>query len=119
MEMGVENGRLLAYLAAHGEVLSKHYHDSRVVIHCRIAQNHLGRIHEEATIVRPHEAGRGEGRGTRGEETSEEEFRSHPEVEPIGQSSSEHYRQRQAARAPERTEWPAERRPSKKYRLPP
>ncbi|HEY3788977.1 MAG TPA: hypothetical protein VGL71_08985, partial [Urbifossiella sp.] len=43
----------------HGEVLSKRYQDGRVVIHCRIAQDHLGRIHEEATIVREHEQGPG------------------------------------------------------------
>jgi hypothetical protein len=53
IETGVENGRLQAFLAAHGEVLSKSYHDSRVVIHCRIAENHLGRIREEAIAVRP------------------------------------------------------------------
>ncbi len=53
IETGVENGRLQAFLAAHGEVLSKSYHDSRVVIHCRIAENHLGRIREEATEIRP------------------------------------------------------------------
>jgi GTP-binding protein HflX len=64
IETGVENGRLQAYLAAHGEVLSKRYQDDRVVIHCRIAQDHLGRIHEKATIVRPHE---GQGRGARDE----------------------------------------------------
>ena len=57
VETSVDNGRLQAYLAAHGEVLSKRYQDQRVVIHCRIAQNHLGRIHEEATVVRPHENG--------------------------------------------------------------
>jgi GTP-binding protein HflX len=54
IETGVENGRLQAYLAAHGEVLSKRFQDGRVVIHCRIAQDHLGRIHEESTVVRPH-----------------------------------------------------------------
>ncbi|HEV2968952.1 MAG TPA: hypothetical protein VGY55_03115, partial [Pirellulales bacterium] len=53
VETGVENGRLQAFLAAHGEVLSKSYQDSRVVIHCRIAENHLGRIREEATAIRP------------------------------------------------------------------
>ena len=44
VEMGVENGRLMAYLAAHGEVLSKQYRDSRVMVHCRIPPQHLGRI---------------------------------------------------------------------------
>lgn len=52
VELGVENGRLLAYLAAKGEVLSKHYTDSRVVVHCRIAQHHLSRIGSEAIAVR-------------------------------------------------------------------
>lgn len=54
VEMGVENGRLLAYLAAKGEILSKHYTDSRVVVHCRIAQEHLSRVGGEAFSVRPH-----------------------------------------------------------------
>jgi GTP-binding protein HflX len=53
VETGVDNGRLLAYLAAHGEVLSKRYQDSRVVVHCRMSREHLGRIHEEATVIRP------------------------------------------------------------------
>jgi GTP-binding protein HflX len=54
VEFGIENGRLLAYLAAKGEVLSKHYTDSRVVVHCRIAQHHLSRLGDEAISVRPH-----------------------------------------------------------------
>jgi GTP-binding protein HflX len=53
IETGVDNGRLLAYLAAHGEVLSKRYHDNRVVVHCRMSREHLGRINEEATFIRP------------------------------------------------------------------
>jgi GTP-binding protein HflX len=61
IETGVENGRLQAFLAAHGEVLSKSYQDSRVVIHCRIAENHLGRIREEAIAVRPRANGNGNG----------------------------------------------------------
>ncbi len=57
IETGVENGRLQAFLAAHGEVLSTRYHDSRVVIHCRISQNHLGRVREEGSVVRPYANG--------------------------------------------------------------
>jgi GTP-binding protein HflX len=53
VEMAVGNGRLMAYLAAHGEVLSKQYQDSRVVVHCRIARKHLGRIRQEQGVVRP------------------------------------------------------------------
>ena len=53
IEMGVENGRLMAYLAAHGEVLSKKYHDSRVVVHCRISRQFLSRVEEDGIVVRP------------------------------------------------------------------
>jgi len=59
VETGVENGRLLAYLAAHGEVLSQRYSDSRVVIHCRLAQKHLGQLHDDSAVIRPHCNGSG------------------------------------------------------------
>jgi GTP-binding protein HflX len=61
VETGVENGRLQAFLSAHGEVLSKQYQDSRVVIHCRISENHLGRLRDEALAVRPHRNGHAAG----------------------------------------------------------
>ncbi len=54
IETGVENGRLIAYLASHGEILSKQYQDTRVVVHCRIPQRCLGRIKEEDAEIRPH-----------------------------------------------------------------
>jgi len=57
VEMGVENGRLLAYLAAHGEVLSKKYHDDRVIVHCRFPKEYLGRIAKDGVVVRPHRGG--------------------------------------------------------------
>src|SRR5207244_2226337 len=58
VETGVENGKLLAYLAAYGEVLSQRYSDSRVVIHCRISQRHLGRLPDsENAVIRPHTNG--------------------------------------------------------------
>lgn len=56
VETGVENGRLLAYLAAHGEVLSKRFTESRVTVHCRIPEKYLGQIHDADTSIRPHEA---------------------------------------------------------------
>jgi len=59
VETGVENGRLLAYLAAHGEVLSQRYNDSRVVIHCRLAQKHVGQLRDDQAVVRPHSNGSG------------------------------------------------------------
>ncbi len=54
IEMGVENGRLMAYLAAHGEVLSKRYNETRVTVHCRVPQRHLGPIARHEVVVRPH-----------------------------------------------------------------
>jgi GTP-binding protein HflX len=55
VETSVANGRMLAYLAAHGEVLDRHYHDDdRVLIHVRLPQRHLGALYEEGTHFRPH-----------------------------------------------------------------
>jgi GTP-binding protein HflX len=56
IETGVENGKLMAYLAAHSEVLSKRFTDTKVSIHCRIPQKYLGRISESEATIRPHEA---------------------------------------------------------------
>jgi len=57
VEFGLENGRLMAYLAARGEVLSKQFHGERVVVHCRIPQKHLGRIGADEAVIRPHANG--------------------------------------------------------------
>jgi GTPase len=60
IEMGADNGRALAYLAAHGEIFSKRYFDSRVVVHCRIPRAFLGRIGEDGISVKPREGTLGE-----------------------------------------------------------
>ena len=60
VEMGVDNGRMLAYLAANGEVLSKTFHDTRVVVHCRISQHFLSRMENDGVVVRPHEGQNGQ-----------------------------------------------------------
>ncbi len=57
VELGVENGRLLAYLAAHGEIFSKRFRDSRVTVHCRIPQHFIDRINEDSVVVRPRNGG--------------------------------------------------------------
>lgn len=57
VEMGVDNGRLMAYLAAHGEVLSRRFHDHRAVIHCRLPRKYLGRVEKEGATIVPHEYG--------------------------------------------------------------
>ncbi len=48
------NGRLLAWLGRHGEVLSRHFAADRVTIHCRIPAALVGRIAEADAEVRPH-----------------------------------------------------------------
>lgn len=50
------NGRLLAWLNAHGEVLSRNFVEDRVTIHCRIPVNMLGRIPPGEAVVMPHES---------------------------------------------------------------
>ena len=50
VELDVSDGKTLAYLAAHGEVLSRTYHDNRVVVHCRLSQKHLGPLRRKVGI---------------------------------------------------------------------
>jgi GTP-binding protein HflX len=54
VEVGVEDGRSLAYLAHHGEVLSKHYHNGRVTVHCRVPKRHVECLAAEGIAVRRH-----------------------------------------------------------------
>jgi GTP-binding protein HflX len=54
VETGVANGRLLAYLSAHGEILSQRYHDTRVTVHCRIPRKYLGRLQVADAEVHTH-----------------------------------------------------------------
>jgi GTP-binding protein HflX len=55
VETGVENGRLMAFLASRGEVLSKRYQGERAIIHCRLPKKHLLRVSEEGGVVRDHQ----------------------------------------------------------------
>jgi len=52
VETDCGNGRLLAWLAKHGEVLSKRFGDERMIIHCRIPPAVLGRIDPDEATVR-------------------------------------------------------------------
>jgi GTP-binding protein HflX len=54
VETRVDNGRLLAMLASHGEVLSKRYTDSRVIVHCRIPERAMSHMRGPDTQIRPH-----------------------------------------------------------------
>jgi GTP-binding protein HflX len=44
IETEVSDGRLLAYLARFGEVLSRTFDENRVTVHCRIAGKYLGQL---------------------------------------------------------------------------
>ncbi len=48
------NGRLLAWLGRHGEVLSRHFTADRVTVHCRIPAALVGRIDATEASVTPH-----------------------------------------------------------------
>jgi GTPase len=54
VETGVENGRLMAQLAAFGEVLSKRFTDTRVIVHCRIPRRTLAHLHGHGVLIREH-----------------------------------------------------------------
>ena len=54
IEMDLSNGKLLAFLAAKGEVLSTQFTEDRMKVHCRIPQKYLGRIDFNDAIVTPH-----------------------------------------------------------------
>jgi GTP-binding protein HflX len=54
VETRVDNGRLLAMLSSHGEVLSRRYTDSRVIVHCRIPERALSHLRGLDTQIRPH-----------------------------------------------------------------
>jgi GTPase len=55
VETSVANGRMLAYLAAHGEILERHYDGDRVLIHVRLPERHLGSLYEKGTTFRTHQ----------------------------------------------------------------
>ena len=57
VDTSVANGKLMAYLSASGEVLSRSFNGNRVTMHCRIPQKALGRIHDNDTIIRDRTTG--------------------------------------------------------------
>lgn len=52
IETGVDNGRMIAYCSAHGDVLSSSYSDDKVTIHCRMPQRFLGRINDPTVTIK-------------------------------------------------------------------
>jgi hypothetical protein len=64
IETGVSNGRLLAYLAKNGEILSRTYADDRVSIHCRMPRKFVGQIPPQEAVVRMRNNGSANGNGS-------------------------------------------------------
>lgn len=53
----VGNGRLLAYLAKYGEVISRTFAGDQATVHCRLSRKHLGPLREDSEIeIRPYVA---------------------------------------------------------------
>ena len=52
IETSVSNGKLLAYLAAHGEVISSQYGEDRVTVHCRLPEKYIAATYGADTVVR-------------------------------------------------------------------
>jgi GTP-binding protein HflX len=52
VETDVSNGRLLAYLAKYGEILSRTFADERVSVHCRMPRKYLGQISPAEARIR-------------------------------------------------------------------
>lgn len=52
IEMSIDNGRLAAFLAQHGEILSRTHDGLRTTIHCRIPRKYLGRVESDQVSIR-------------------------------------------------------------------
>jgi GTP-binding protein HflX len=62
LQLDASNGKLLAYLAQYGEVLSRTYVENRTVVHCRISQKYLGRLKDhQDVLIRPYKPANGLG----------------------------------------------------------
>ena len=55
VEVDLADGRLLAYLAAKGEVLSREYGEDSILVRVRMPAGAMGRVHQSARSVRPAE----------------------------------------------------------------
>lgn len=51
VESSIDNGRLLAYLAHHGEILHKEFGEDRMFIRCKIPRAALGKLNENGSTV--------------------------------------------------------------------
>ena len=69
IELQASNGRMLAYLAEFGEVLSRTFSEERVSVHCRISQKYMGRLREDKQVsFRPYASSQAPAEDGTGEE---------------------------------------------------
>ena len=54
IETGVENGRVLSYLAQHAQIIERTYDENRVLVHCRLPRRCLEFLNENGANVRSH-----------------------------------------------------------------
>ncbi len=52
IELAIDNGRLAAFIAKHGEILSRTHSGDRTTIHCRMPRKYLGRIDQSEAAIR-------------------------------------------------------------------
>ncbi len=52
IEASVTNGRLMAFLADKGEVMSRRFEGERVIMHCRIPEKYLGQVDDTDVVIR-------------------------------------------------------------------
>jgi GTPase len=52
VDMAIDNGRLAAFIAKHGEILSRTHSGERTTIHCRMPRKYLGRISDDEATIR-------------------------------------------------------------------
>jgi GTP-binding protein HflX len=53
VDLDPSNGKLLAYLSAKGEVLSREYGDELITVHVRMPVVAMGEVHRQAIAIRP------------------------------------------------------------------
>lgn len=55
IETNVDDGKLVAFLSTHGEVVSKTYGETRMLLHCRLPKRYLGQIKSDEVTIWPHD----------------------------------------------------------------
>lgn len=50
IQLPVSDGRTLAYLAKHGDVISRTFTEQRVVVHCRLSRQHLAPLSDNPSL---------------------------------------------------------------------